>query len=1131
MISEHMRSSIYAIVVCMMVLSPASIATQPVGVRSLSAGETRQGKISGCQLKVETQEKGCAEHIYQIKLPADRYWRVEVEQQGIDLVLSVAPPGDGDAITVNTPIERSGVETALLYSDVEGNYKVQVSSDVHPKAKGRYTIRITELANRTPEEQRHIRAEKAMTEAARLFFKQADAVAAIPLYEKAVTLWRELGNPVGEAQAAYCAGILYRDLDDAEKARRSFVHAAQLFEQLNDRKTQAYVFNDLGLTLAQLGDSKQARHYLQQARELNRESNDPYLEAITLNNYGLMFHFGGDLARAKQYYEEALVLFRQLEELAEQANTIGNIAGIYYAWGDPDPAFEHFEQSLSLARILDDKEKELATLGNMATLHLATGNLKKALTLYVEILSISRATGNRREEVWTLSRISKTYYVLGEYERALAFATEALPLWRRFKDRKGEASTLIDLGGILVSLGKTTQALDALNAALSLNKSNEAAVGVADALMMIGRAHIARGDKAAAAQSLNEAFDIVKNVGDKRRQATALLLRGSVYVANGAPEKALATLSKALALHRSSHNQAGEAETLFQLAVAQRELGAIHAALGNAEAAVTIVESMRTNITNPALRSTFFSVKHDVYQLYIDTLMTLHRLEPARGYHRKALQASERARARTLIDLLSESGADIRQGLAPELRDRHSALLREINAKTESQQQLLRRDHSREEARRLQFELQSKLSELDNLETRIRTRHPGYASLAQPKALSAAQMQSLLDPDTVLLEYALGRQRSFLWVVTKDAVHSMQLPARKEIEAVARRLYEQTSRFDPQAWRSERKSRETLAQMLLQPAVAHLNKQRIVIVADGVLHYVPFGALLVPDADTKLSNNPRHVELLQNHEVLYLPSASALAALRAQRAQRKSATKQLAVLGDPVFELSDPRLSTIEKPASLANNHIPGVAATTRQATSQGLQRLDFSRREAVAIAELVPEQQRLLALDFDASRATALSADIGEYRIVHFATHGMLNSQNPELSGLTLSRYDSTGASQPGFLALHDVYNLELAADLVVLSGCQTGLGKEIRGAGLVGLTRGFMYAGAPRVVASLWQVSDMVTAELMRRFYRAMLQRGLEPAAALRDAQLSIKNDAEHRSWRAPYHWAGFILQGDWQ
>ncbi len=303
MISEHMRPSIYAVVICMVVLSSASSATQPVDVNSLSAGETREGQISGCQLKVETQEKGCAQHISQIKLPVDRYWRVEVEQQGIDLVLSVAPPGDGDAITVNTPIERSGVETALLYSDVEGNYKVQVSSDVHPKAKGRYTIRVTELGNRTPEEQRRIRAEKAMTEAAQLFFKQADAVAAIPLYEKAVMSWRELDNTGGEAQAAYCAGILYRDLDDAEKARRFFVHAARLFEQLNDRKTQTYVFNDLGLTLAQLGDSKRARHYLQQARELNRKLDDPYLEAITLNNYGLMFHYGGDLATAKQYYE------------------------------------------------------------------------------------------------------------------------------------------------------------------------------------------------------------------------------------------------------------------------------------------------------------------------------------------------------------------------------------------------------------------------------------------------------------------------------------------------------------------------------------------------------------------------------------------------------------------------------------------------------------------------------------------------------------------------------------------------------------------------------------------------------------------------------------------------------------
>jgi CHAT domain-containing protein len=190
--------------------------------------------------------------------------------------------------------------------------------------------------------------------------------------------------------------------------------------------------------------------------------------------------------------------------------------------------------------------------------------------------------------------------------------------------------------------------------------------------------------------------------------------------------------------------------------------------------------------------------------------------------------------------------------------------------------------------------------------------------------------------------------------------------------------------------------------------------------------------------------------------------------------------------------------------------------------------RLRFSRQEAEAIAAFAPEKNRLTALDFVASYETAQSADLSQYRIVHFATHGLLNSQRPELSGIVLSLVDERGRAQDGFLRLHEIYNLKLNADLVVLSACQTALGKEVRGEGLMGLTRGFMYAGAPRVVASLWRVDDRATAELMKRFYRGMLKDGLPAAAALRAAQVSMLKEIR---WSAPYYWAAFTLQGDWR
>ena len=177
-------------------------------------------------------------------------------------------------------------------------------------------------------------------------------------------------------------------------------------------------------------------------------------------------------------------------------------------------------------------------------------------------------------------------------------------------------------------------------------------------------------------------------------------------------------------------------------------------------------------------------------------------------------------------------------------------------------------------------------------------------------------------------------------------------------------------------------------------------------------------------------------------------------------------------------------------------------------------------------IAAAAPANEFLTAVDFKASRALATSAELSQYRIVHFATHGLLNTKHPSLSGLVLSLVDERRQPQDGFLRLHDIYNLRLPAELVVLSTCQSGLGREMRGEGMIGVTRGFMYAGAKRVLASLWKVNDGATAELMKRFYAEMLKKNLSPAAALRAAQIEMWREQQ---WRAPYYWAAFVLQGE--
>ena len=443
--------------------------------------------------------------------------------------------------------------------------------------------------------------------------------------------------------------------------------------------------------------------------------------------------------------------------------------------------------------------------------------------------------------------------------------------------------------------------------------------------------------------------------------------------------------------------------------------------------------------------------------------------------------------------------------------------------------------------------------ELEGVQGEIRLSSPQYAALPQPQLIGVADIRRMLDPDTALLEYSLGDTRSFLWVVTQKSLSTFKLSARSQIESPARQLYGLLTRRNQSAKNSTAASlpdeaalqvvRTELGRLLLGPVTGFERVKRLVIVSDGALQYIPFGVLPAPEFLGLAPGSAQYTSLIDKYEIINLPSASILTVLGHEKPGISTPANLVAVLADPVFDASDERVShTAKGHARKASGHTASVFSLgfaegrlTRSASDVGLAkdtlklaRLPFSRQEADSIVALAPPGSSLEALDFKASKATATSPELSEYRIVHFATHGLLDSERPELSGLVFSLVDPSGRPQNGFLELEDIYNLKLHADLVVLSACETGLGKEIKGEGLVGLTRGFMYAGAPRVVASLWKVDDVATAELMAQFYKYILQQKLSPAAALRAAQLDISHQ---RRWANPYYWAGFTIQGEWR
>jgi CHAT domain-containing protein len=665
--------------------------------------------------------------------------------------------------------------------------------------------------------------------------------------------------------------------------------------------------------------------------------------------------------------------------------------------------------------------------------------------------------------------------------------------------------------------------------------------------------------------------------------ARTLKALGDVALFSGDVEKAMNLLNQSLSQSRQKGERRSEAETLYSIARANYSLGNLPEARKQIEQSLDIRESLRADVARQDLRASFFSSVQSSFDLYVDLLMSMHQRSPEGGYDAVALQASERARARNLLEQLVESNADIRQGVDPQLLERERALQRQLNAKAAARKNAFDNKGAEVIAIAFDTEIAELTSRYQEVDAQVRASSPRYAALTRPEPLAVPDIQRLLDQNTVLLEFALGEKRSWLWMVTPGAITSYQLAPRSEIEKATRRVYELLTARQPVAGLTEEvqtaRIKEAdagfqteaagLSRILLGQIAGSLRQElkgkRLLIVASGALEYLPFAALPIPETegqrdegtgrqgDRGTSSLPvappprRPVALIAEHEIVNLPSASVLSVIRREAAGRAAAPKTVAVLADPVFETNDPRLlMTAKQRAGSQENAFNTRSVTDASSAAPGgldcspflrafrsvgrgsLSRLMFSREEADAIADLVPARSLLKATGFQASRTKALSGELSNYRIVHFATHGLLNSEYPELSGLALSLIDENGKEQDGFLRMHEIYNLRLPAEVVVLSACQTALGKEIKGEGLVGLTRGFMYAGAERVVASLWQVDDLATAELMKRFYKGMLKDGLRPAEALRAAQIEM---SKQKQWSAPYYWAGFVIQGEWR
>jgi CHAT domain-containing protein len=1096
-------------------------------------------------------------HQFEIDLTAGSYIKGEILKSDLNLALTIYSPSG--AASDEFISRRFGPLNLFYYAGQSGKHIIEVRSLESKAEPQSYQLWLNKPEPATDSARKIINALRAFAKAelARAEWKEETLQLAVKEYARAAEIWQTIGHSRNQAEALLCAGEVCFILSQMNKAQDFYRQALYISQANKDRQTELDALNHLGFISLHLSTHQKTEELAQKVLSFYTQSppltpDDLRKKAQAICNLGEVRYSSGNLKNALELFEQALHLWSDVKDRQGQARAQINMGYAHLDSGNLPEARTHFEKALALFQELDDRQGAAQSFIAIGGIYSFLGEKQKALNLLNQARQHIRAYGNRQAETVALNWLGKVYEDLNKVDEALESYQAALANCQQLQDLDCEAVTQYYLGRTYRQSGMLKQALAHYKRSQALSQQNGKRRLEAYTLKDLAIIYAASHDVIKALAQYEKVLKVYVAIEDRRGQAYTLLSLGDLYSQSGNLPAALDTYSRALKLIESSHDRAGEVLALYKLAQTEKQLRKWDKALSHIKRSVELIESLRTKVAVQEFRMSYFASVTEHYKLYIDLLMRAYERTRSEDLLRVAFQVSERARARALLDMLNESNIEIGEGIDPTLLEKDRYYKQLISAKVDRGIRLLSRKATPQETAEMERELELLNREYQALYAQIKVNNPHYVALKQPEPIEVSELQRELEPQTTLLEYSLGVEKSFLWVITQDSFKCFALPKRQDIEIAARSVYGAlTARYVRKKGetRQQRLQRiqdadqaypavaARLSDMLLGPVLPMLNKQRLIIVADGALRYIPFAAL--PVKTDNVGGSLRRYPLVLNHEIAYLSSATMISFLRNQIARRKPARKLLAILTDPVFDENDSRVNPssnqlsgkAEQEGESDLNHPAALAQAVRDVRGAGeetLPRLLYSKQEGEEILNLAGGDASILATGFAANKALATSRTLSEYRIVHFATHGLIDSKHPELSGIVLSLVDEQGNPRDGFLRLQEMYNLKLPADLIVLSACSTGLGEEIQGEGLVGLTRGFMYAGAARVMASLWNITDEATAELMKRFYLGLLKKDMTITAALRAAQLEMWRSGD---WSEPHHWAAFIIEGEWR
>lgn len=1087
-----MRLLLAAILVC---ASAPPVDALPTG----NPAQLAVGRSSIVELSAQDS------HYYRLSAPENLL--IEVENLGRATVLT-ASRGDSETV-LRSANWRSHEGRYRLALEAGSDWLLEVAPDEPVAPAGNYRISVLPW----PADDVEARAEQSFSQAMHAllgyYFGENDGRdEAARLLEQAVTQFRQANNPGRLADALFEQAGVHFNLGNHDLADRLYEQAGEEWQLLGDSAGIAAVSTQRGLVAWRQNRLPQASTFYADAVQRRAERGDAHFHAQALNNLGLVHRDVGDPVSARALFQKALDTWQggvdlvsvdldradlgtmsPAPRLGDALVAMNNLAWAEELAGDPLQAERIYRQALTLSSQLDRGRFAGELQINLSRVRMAFGDLDEAITLLESARDTFRDT--HVDEIWeghTHHGLALAYRASGDFRRARLELEEALRLRTAERDPISRAATLLLLAELELDGGAAVDARNALQELDALQLDGRPGRRLrAQGARLVALSRTDTGAPKDAIPLLDDAISEFTAIGEIRAAAGARLDRASLYLRLGDHSEAIQDVDVATEAASKLQDRFLLLRAHVAGANVQLARGQLRAARQSSEAAVRLADAMREQIVDITLLRNFSSVQREAFDIAVHVALADDATEPAWRF-------AERSRAVRLSEMLVQRSAGERE--ISEL----ATYVRYADRREQLSQQLESSEPDSERITSLRLELAETLAEIERLQTPV----PERAGVASHAPGTLPEVQSQLDDGELLLSYHVSRLGLVRWSVSRDDYSVHRVVSTELLDQDVDRVFRSLRRRAPLPDASIDRLSNTLLGRL-----GELDKvSRLLVSADGLLHYLPFSILVDP------ASTDREV-IVAKRTIVGVPSARWLSEILAPA----QAGNRIAVLADPIFGRDDPRVIRRALPQSI---DLPALGGLAR---SKQFARLPGTRAEAEKIRDASGNRELLLATGASASRDLVISGRLADYDVLHFATHGVLDDAEPAMSGLMLSAWTPDGKPLSPFLRTQDIVALDLSAQLVVLSGCETGAGRRSRGEGVDSMARAFLQSGVDAVISTLWAIPDRAASEFMGDLYNRYLGDGLNPDEALRIAQDRMRR---HERWSHPYYWAAFQYQG---